>query len=42
MPGGGGIGLPVSERGAGGGGIGLPDVDTGGATDASATSAVGS
>jgi len=30
MPGGGGIGLPVSERGGGGGGMGLPEALTGG------------
>jgi hypothetical protein len=30
MPGGGGMGLPVSERGGGGGGMGLPDTEVGG------------
>ena len=34
-PGGGGIGLPETDRGAGGGGIGLPDEDMGGRGGAS-------
>lgn len=35
MPGGGGMGLPVSERGGGGGGMGLPETDMGAAVASS-------